>query len=99
MISDQLSNFFLPVCIVDLDFDILLEFVTTEKFDSKYDSAYFKKNKPENPFQNYDVAKKILKPNHDFSLSLRKKKNFKEKTGKFWKNQKPDIISPGNLCL
>ena len=43
-----------------------------------------KKNKPENPFQNYDVGKKTLKTNHDFSHSLRKKKHFKEKTGKFW---------------
>ena len=35
-------------------------------------------NKPENPFQNYDVAKKTLKMNHNFSHSLRKKRHFKE---------------------
>ena len=31
-------------------------------------------NKPENPFQNYDVAKKTLKTNQNFS---RKKRHFK----------------------
>ena len=49
----------------------------------RYSKKIFKnlKNKPENPFQNYDVAKKTLKTNHDFFHSLRKKTHFKEKTG------------------
>ena len=33
-------------------------------------------NKPENPFQNYDVTKKTLKTNQNFA-------HFKEKTTKF----------------
>ena len=36
-------------------------------------------NKPENPFQNYDVARKTLKINQNFCHSLRKKKFFNEK--------------------
>ena len=36
-------------------------------------------NKPENPFQNYDVAKKASKTNQNLSHSLWGKKNLKEK--------------------
>ena len=54
-------------------------------------------NKPENPFQNYDVAKKTLKTNHDFFTFYGKRHTLWKKQENFGQNQKPDIISPGNL--
>ena len=42
-------------------------------------------NKPKNPFQNYDVAKKTLKTNQNFSHYLWKKKHFKR--NKSWINE------------
>ena len=63
------------------------------------------KNKPENPFQNYDVAKKTFKTNQNFSHYLWKKKHLKRnkswiKCGKLdnlKQNRKPDGICPGHF--
>ena len=55
-------------------------------------------NKPENPFQNYDVAKKTLKTNQNFSHSLRKRRHYKEICYKLidsGQNRMPEKFVPG----